>query len=131
MNSKKWLLNPTAIKAARVCIKAVQEELGVKLTLSHPKFLELLRDYCELTDSEKLKESYLQLLKLSDNDAIPEDGVVPIVQSSSQDRFQAVKQLMGSEANLEEWVEYRGKRYLKRLEDRDFKGLYRGQPVYG
>ena len=123
MNSKKWLLNPTAIKAARICIKAVQEELGVKLTLSHPKFLELLRDYCELTESEKLKESYSQLIKLSDNGELLDDGAESVASEREQLQLSVAKQFLDKNSEVEEWVSYRGKKDPKRLDDKDFKGF--------
>ena len=62
---KSWMLNPTAINAAKNCILIVQEELGVKLKLSHPQFLEMLREYVVLTDSEALQDSYEILISFA------------------------------------------------------------------
>ena len=68
MNDRSWMLNPSAITAARNCIHLVQDELGVKLKLSHPQFIEMLQEYAELTDSEELNESLATLLQYADGD---------------------------------------------------------------
>ena len=61
MTDKAWLLSPAAIQAAKKCIFIVHEELGVKLRLSHPQFMELLREYCDLTDCWRLQDAYREL----------------------------------------------------------------------
>ena len=68
MNDKAWLLNPKAIAAAKLCIKVVENELGVKLKLSHPDFVELLYEYCDLTESENLKRAFKILVSMAGED---------------------------------------------------------------
>lgn len=70
MSSKDWLLNAAAIKVARQCIKLVDEELGVRLTLSHPDFLELLEEYSLLSDSSRLVVAVRELSSYSSRERV-------------------------------------------------------------
>ena len=132
MTDKSWLLNPSAIRVAKRCIKCVQEELGVKLRLSHPDFLQMLHEYVDLTDSPEMAEAYSELLgfvgvgsvihNLRKKDA--EENIIPIPQKSVVNGEPVV------ETATEEMVAYGGKYYPKFNEGKTFKGLYRGRPHY-
>lgn len=61
MSDKSWMLNAKAIAAARKCISIVEVELGIKLKLSNPDFLELLIEYVELNESSELEKALLVL----------------------------------------------------------------------
>ena len=62
MADRSWMLNPSAIKAAKDCILVIERELGVKLKLSHPQFVQMIKDYSELTDSQELVKAYDKLM---------------------------------------------------------------------
>ena len=131
MVDKSWLLNPAAIRVAKKCIQSVQDELGVKLKLSHPEFMQMLHEYVELTDSEELGTSYSELLSfIGVGKAVQglakkeETKVIPI---SNQ---QVVNGFAEPEFDVP-MVEYRGKQYPMWNDGKKFKGLYRGQPHYG
>lgn len=112
MSDRGWLLNHSAIAAAKVCIQIVQRELGVKLKLSHPQFIELLSDYCELTEASDLLVAYQELMVFADGE--PEAVVSP-----------------KSSVIQDESVAYKGKSYPRFDEQgREFKGLYRGGARY-
>jgi len=133
---KSWMLNPQAIRYAKACIHVVKEELGVKLKLSHPEFLQMLHEYVDMTDSQELGISYsrlismagpgmvLQGLKPLDN-ASPERNVVelPMKKQANGETF--------SGSGLEqEMIQLNGKVYAKWRDGKEFKGIYRGQPSY-
>jgi hypothetical protein len=65
MQDRSWMLNPTAIRIAKECRNAVKNELGIKLSLSHPEFMQLLHEYAELTESPVIGEAYSRLLALA------------------------------------------------------------------
>ena len=130
MVDKTWLLNPSAIRVAKKCIQCVQDELGVKLKLSHPEFMQMLHEYVELTDSDELGQTYSELLSfVGVGNTIhglgkrEENKVIPL---------QAQQVVNGPEEPQFEipMVEYRGKQYPMWNEGKKFKGLYRGQPHY-
>ena len=52
------MLNRHALQAARSCISLVEQELGVKLRLSHENFFTMTRDYAELTGCSELVEAH-------------------------------------------------------------------------
>lgn len=78
MNDRSWMLNPKAIRNAKVCMNIVRDELGIKLPLSHPNFLELLKEYAELTGSALLAQYFTKLASLAGVELVP-----PQMQSSS------------------------------------------------
>ena len=148
MSDKSWLLNAAAIKSARVCIKAVEEELGVRLPLSHPNFFGLLSEYSELMDSEPLTIAFNELATYANNDVSRikvtkggggEQKVVPIARSPRMvdmsgragQKAQAQSLSIEESGRSEELVTFRGKQYSRWNDGREFKGLYRGQPRYG
>lgn len=145
MSDKSWLLNAAAIKSARQCIKAVEEELGVRLPLSHPNFFGLLSEYSELMDSEPLRLAFDELSVYANNDAssikVAKAGgqkVVPISRSSFEPKVldesaqkTPVQSASVEKANQDELVTYRGKKYSRWQNGKEFKGLYRGHPHYG
>ena len=130
MSNKSWLLNPTAIKAAKNCINLVQEELGVKLILSHPEFLEMLKEYVELTDSAELEVAYHDLISFVGLNA---SHLEPNAKkkNSLTNSLVANATPARSETQDEELIVYRGKAYKRFQNGLEFKGLYRGQARYG
>ena len=134
MTDRSWMLNPTAISAARTCIQIVQQELDIKLKLSHPQFLELLQEYAELTDSPELDDALKSLLVLADkevptlkHEALAKRAARP---AASADR-EMQHRTQPNDSSSEEFVEYRGKHYPKYNEQGlTFQGLYRGQARY-
>ncbi len=138
---KSWLLNPKAIQAAKVCIQLVDQELGVKLKLSHPEFLDLLYDYCELTDSDHLTRAFKVLVSMAGADVRSElikshthTKITPI-HAHQQKPAQNNQEIEFLEQSLpeasDELVEYGGRNYPRWQDNKEFKGLYRGQPRYG
>ena len=124
MADKSWLLNPQAIQAARQCIRAVEQELGVKLKLSHPDFLSLLQDYCDLTESQALHQAWqqLQLHREIQTVAQAANNVLPLPQPT---------QATTSATHSGEIVSVNGHHYPKYNEQGQmFTGVYRGQPSY-
>jgi hypothetical protein len=135
MSDKSWMLNPTAIAQARSCITIIQEELGVKLKLSHPQFLEMIFDYIELTDSEELASAYQILSSLADgqmptNAAAPAEKVTRIKPRITKTTTHDSPAVSNNNRLGEEVVEYKGRQYPKYADGGEFKGLYRGQPRY-
>ena len=140
MSDKAWLLNPSAIRAAKKCIQCVQDELGVKLKLSHPEFMEMLHEYVDLTDSETLGQAYSELLsftgvgnamkKLNASKVAAQANakVVPI----AQEHQQVVNAVSPTVVESQEptTIEFKGKTYPLWRDGKRFKGLYRGQPNY-
>lgn len=128
MSDKNWMLNPTAIAHARVCITIIQAELGVKLKLSHPQFLEMIKDYIELTDSAELANAYNALVAMAGSElgsvTTEPQKVVSLKPQTSAPASAAAA------SNNEDMVEFKGRLYPKYSEDGEFKGLYRGQPRY-
>ena len=158
MGNKDWLLNAAAIKVARQCIKLVDEELGIRLTLSHPDFLELLEQYSQLSDSSRLMGAVNELMSYSSRASAVSDkkkvvainersgfrsiessGVLNPGSSSSNAANPSYSQ-QGSDSSSQpkgrppqqdnEMVSYNGKNYRRWSEGKEFKGLYRGRPRY-
>ncbi|MFT7560860.1 MAG: hypothetical protein ACI93R_002783 [Flavobacteriales bacterium] len=137
MNNRNWLLNAAAIRAARACIKAVEKELGVRLTLAHPDFLELLGEYSELTDSAVLKKAVLDLTAHAADKprCTPKSKVVSISSFSASIEVSASGYAGDNRRTefpnrREELVAYHGKDYHRWHNGCEFKGLYRGQARY-
>jgi hypothetical protein len=129
MADRDWMLNPTAIKAARCCIAIVQDELGVKLTLSHPQFLELLKEYVELTDSGELQEAYNRLINYAGTEAhhFKAETEKPKAKVSKIRNDVATQPIHTDD---DEFVVHKGKAYKRFDNGKEFKGLYRGQARY-
>ena len=145
MSDKTWLLNAAAIKSARLCIKAVEEELGVRLPLSHPNFFGLLSEYSELMDSEPLTIAFNELSAYANSDLssikMAKGGgaqkVVPIssrpsLEPKAIDDKARAQSAPTEKANQQrdELVTYGGKQYSRWNNGKEFKGLYRGRPHY-
>ena len=140
MSDKNWMLNPTAISHARACIAIIQAELGVKLKLSHPQFLEMIKEYIELTDSVELASAYNILASMAgsqlDTVATAPKKVVNLNPPSTNTdeakiaAFSATVEPQLSPNAQQEMVNYNGKLYPRFNDDGEFKGLYRGQPRY-
>lgn len=127
MNSKEWLLNPHAIAVARKCIIAVELELGIRLKLSHPNFLEMLQEYGALTDSDKINTPLLELYSLAVGKTASTSNKVHVLKGVSLDDDTFT--LDGEPT--QEMVTFRGKEYPKFNDAGDeFQGLYRGQARY-
>lgn len=118
MADRSWMLNPAAIGAAKKCINLVEEELGIKLKLSHPEFLSMIGEYAELTESGALSQAFEELAVFAGNQA---PVLSKVVQMPLAERSQAAG----------DTVEYKGKEYPRYDEQgREFKGLYRGSARY-
>ena len=107
---KSWLLNRAALHLAKQCILEVEESLGFRLKLADPEFLLLLGDYAELLDSPKLKLSVARLFKYAD--------------------LPCTFQLDGEKPASADVIELSGRSFPRYKEGKEFKNLYRGQPVY-
>ena len=122
MSANEWLLNRDAIAAARRCIESVQQELGIRLGLSHPEFIELLKQYVELTGSVDMRARYNELMEFAAGETL-----APTAQATSTTATQSAPDASGND----ETVEYRGKHYKRFRDDgAEFQGLYRGQPRF-
>lgn len=131
MADKSWMLNAKAISAAKKCIGLVEQELGIKLKLSNPDFLELLADYAELNESPELIKAVTVLAQYA-----PANVQKLLVDSTSSNivklstKTAVAHQASASVAPSEPMVDYNGKRYARYNEGKEFAGLYRGQPRY-
>lgn len=131
MTDRNWLLNPTAVHAAKACISIIQDELGIRLKLSHPQFLEMIQEYVELTESPKLQEAYIPLAMMAGID----HKSAQILKSQNKVVEIPVmhKQMVNAPMPQEQYetVTYNGKMYRRYSDEGlEFKGLYRGQPHY-
>lgn len=106
-----WVLKREAVQLAKECIAIVQQQLGVRLKLAHPEFLGLLGDYVDLLDDQAYKRKVTRLYAFA--------GLEPTFSVEPQ-----------REEDPIELVEYQGKAYPRFKGNREFKSLYRGQPVY-
>ncbi len=134
MNDKEWMLNPKAIRHAKDCIHIVKEELGFKLTLSHPDFIFLLHEYVDMLDSDALGLAYSQLIAMAGPGT-----VLRTLRPKDQNVIDLpVKQVVGDTVSLEpsnqhdenETITSHGKTYPRWQEGKEFRGIYRGQPTY-
>lgn len=141
MSDKDWLLNAAAIRAAKECIKEVEANLEVRLSLTHPEFLQMLNDYSELCESPGLTEKVNNLntfaatsVKAKSRASVvsfsggPAEHRVPVPNSVRPAPSETTTR---APSPTNEMVTYQGKTYPKFYEGREFKGLYRGQPKYG
>ncbi len=118
MMTKDWLLKPESIKIAKECIKHVQSELDVKLLLSHPTFLEMLNDYSDLLSNDELTNAVNQLNEIA---GIKSQSTAKVVNHPNAKT--SVRNIDSTET-----INHRGKNYLRWRGDKEFAGLYRGQP---
>lgn len=146
MSDKSWMLNAKAIRHAKECIQVVKDELGIKLTLSHPDFIHLLHEYVDMLDSQALHDAYTQLIAMAGPGTLlkalspkvqGEKNVIPLlVNQAVGDSFiaqadaNASVELQAGSASDQEMVMANGKSYPRFREGKEFKGLYRGQPNY-
>jgi hypothetical protein len=105
-----WVLKREAVLLAKECIATVQQ-LGVRLKLAHPEFLDLLGDYVDLLEDQTFKHNVTKLYAFAGLD--PTFNVEP---KRAEDPI--------------ELIEFLGKSYPRFKGNREFKSLYRGQPVY-
>lgn len=130
MTDKSWMLNPKAIRQAKECINIAKELTGAKLKLSDPDFVQVLHEYVETTKSRTLGEAYARLISMAG---------VGFVLSNLQPKATAeasgepMKQAVGDTVSTFEasaTIEHFGKIYPKYRSGLEFKGVYRGQPMY-
>ncbi|GAA5315732.1 MAG: hypothetical protein AseanaTS_09370 [Candidatus Pelagadaptatus aseana] len=123
MTDKSWLLNAKAIAAARKCISIVEAELGIKLKLAHPDFLDLLVEYADLNQSAELEKALSLLAQYAPTKTLS---------STNRDTptIQASVTVATSEEDNTPKVIYHGKEYPRYQKGLEFQGLYRGQPRY-
>ena len=65
MSDLSWMLKPQAIRQAKLCIQLVNDELGYRLKLSHPQFLQELHKCVDQSGSRKLGDEYAKLIAMS------------------------------------------------------------------
>ncbi len=140
-SNKEWLLNRTAIRKAKECIVIIEQELGIRLKLTHPNFLEMIYEYAELTGSPALRGAFIELAEMAGirfkRRTTPKvsQKVVPHPQmnnnlESSVNKSHYSNNNANSSDNAEV-VYYQKKAYPKFNEQgQTFKGLYRGHPLY-
>ncbi len=133
MQDRSWMIEVKAVRAAKQCIELVREELGVKLLLSNPDFLDLLKDYTELTDSIELQAAYADLMVYADKNTsaaklnATDNTVVSI---RKEDALALQVPVLKRPISEEETIKCGGKLYLRWRDGKEFSGLYRGQPMY-
>ncbi|MGI1679797.1 MAG: hypothetical protein K6L75_13735 [Cellvibrionaceae bacterium] len=125
---KSWMLNPQAIRYAKACIDVVKDELGIKLKLSHPEFLQMLHEYVDMTDSEELGMAYSKLISMAGPGTLLKGLEPKVTENIVTLPFQ--KQANGEIFSDEEMVKLNGKLYPKWRDGKELKGSYRGQPTY-
>lgn len=142
MPDKSWMLNAKAIAAAKKCISVVETELGIKLKLSHPDFLELLVSYAELNDSEELHSALAVLAQFApakvSASLTGEEEARKVINLQGGHFFnrakaepvQAVAPAPVASSPEQAVVSYKGKTYPRYSDGKEFQGLYRGQPRY-
>ncbi|CAA0096095.1 Uncharacterised protein [BD1-7 clade bacterium] len=128
MSETSWLKEKNAMQMAHVCIEIVKQELDVKLTLSHPLFIDLLKQYVELTDSEHLSDAYHDLISFAGTRA-------PNFRANANGRTLIAAKAPITKAKPMrvgdiEYLLYKGKPYKRFENGLEFQGLYRGQPYY-
>ena len=132
MTDVSWMLGVKAVAAAKACISVVEHELNVRLRLSHPNFLQQLSEFAALTDSVELKRSIVQLAQYAPRAAratlcgercdmtAPDDGPLPVAEAFTD----------ADDDLVDEMIVYKGVEYTRYRDGLEFKGLYRGQPIY-
>lgn len=142
MADKSWMLNAQAIAAAKKCISVVELELGIKLKLSHPDFLQLLVDYAELNDSADLQSALVELSEYapaniqfdlthslsSPSNIISLETKSSVAKSIPPNTNTPPTLSEGSDASAQ--VDFNGKQFPRFKDGLEFRGLYRGQPRY-
>lgn len=108
MSQRKWLLDINIIRVARKCAELVEQEYDTRLPLAHSDFLGRMQAYAETSESTTLKRAARDLATL----------------------VKAVEAGERNPENQQEWVEYLGRKYPRWRDGREFRGVYRGAPVY-
>ncbi len=125
---KSWMLNPQAIRYAKSCIEIVKNELGIKLKLSHPEFLQMLHEYVDMTESRELGIAYSKLISMAGPGTVLK-GLAPS-ETENIVPLPIQKQANGEQFSSNEMVKHNGKFYPKWRDGKELKGVYRGQPTY-
>ena len=142
MQDKSWLLKPAAISVAKNCIHVVQNELGVRLPLTHPEFLKMLNEYAELSGSEVLAREVSALnahaaagaAVVEQRSAVvklrPGSPVATARPVERQEPQKIVQPPISAAPPAVEMIHFNGRDYPKWQDGKQFAGLYRGQPRY-
>lgn len=133
MNDRNWMLNPSAIRSAKECIQLVKKELGVKLLLSHPEFIQMLHEYVELTESQELNTAYGKLVSFAGAGNVIKSlksKEATIVEFKANGTDAAPSEQETTTSSDDEMVTYGNKQFPRWREGKEFSGLYRGQPNY-
>lgn len=150
MSNKQWLLNHKAIRQAKDCIRIIEEELGVRLKLSHPQFLNMIKEYAEMTEATELQNAYIKLASLAGVETghaqrvveqkVANDKVVTMpyfveerqfVNTATEVETESEESSFSEALERDEYVNYKGKAYKRFNDDgKEFKGLYRGRAHY-
>lgn len=112
--NKTWLLNREALNIAKQSIEIIEKEVGVRLKLADPDFLGLLGDYVGLLESTLLSDAVLKLYQCA--------GI--------SEEFQPFKSENLTIASKYDVIQFYGKTYPRYQNEKEFKHLYRGHPVY-
>ncbi len=134
MKDKAWMLNVEAIRAAKECINLVKSELGAKLKMSDPDFLQLLHEYVELAESAELNNAYSLLLSYAGVGRVIHrlKGYAANQRESvglTADAVAVTRNDVAQPSSVER-VEFGGKSYPRWRDGKKFSGLFRGQPHY-
>ena len=130
MSDKSWMLNAQAISAAKRCINAVQQELDIRLTLSHPEFVTLLIEYADLTGSKEINAALIELGQFMPPDV--QSQLSPLATKFKPGSPSLIVNTRPTAtAQKNEMITVKGKSYPRYKDGEEFKGLYRGQPRYG
>ena len=128
MSETSWLKDKNAARVAALCINIVERELDVKLSASHPLFIDLLKQYVELTDSEPLSDAYHDLISFAGTKAYCFKANAASKTLMSADRH--IGKAHPARVGETEYLVYNGRPYKRFENGLEFQGLYRGQPYY-
>ena len=129
MIDKSWMLNPHAIRYAKTCIQIIRQATDQKITLSQADFLQQLEGYSKKLRSDEFTTSYRKLISMA-KDGNGYDESRSDAAASVQKKETKLSAVPLADMGSADTVTYAGKQYPKWHEGKEFKGLYRGQPLY-
>ncbi len=126
MNDKSWMLNPQAIRYAKVCIQIIKDRLNIKLKLSQADFFQQLEECGNKIRSFELIAAHHQLMAIAEASGIEvinsDANVVPIFNRNANRAPRAVDSVVTKtkeDKTFPNWSQTKAAR-----------GVYRGQPTY-
>ncbi len=133
MADKTWMLNPQTIRCAKECVEIIKRELGIKLKLSHPNFIQTLHEHVDMLGNKELSMAYSRLISMAGAGAIMQSLRAP---TKDYERDIPVAQAVGDVPTLnqhyesDETIDFEGEIYRKWYHGREFKGVFKGRPIY-